>query len=138
MKWIAALLVVAALAGCTAEDGPRYASFEDALAAPGTDFEVGNLTVRVLEPHPLEGQRKGETEVVLLVHDGQAPVTDASIFMAADMPAMGHGTDGEEMPTHTQHGVYVGKTDLFMPGQWVIDFALEQRDMAFQVTVQVQ
>lgn len=128
---VALVLLVLPLGGCVgggsgsgAEDA-RYASFSAAASAPGPEVAPeggGPERLKVLKPVSTAGVATGTQEVVVLLTDGEGPITDAEMTLDARMPAMGHGADPEEDPVHDGHGVYVGSTNLVMSGQWNLLF----------------
>lgn len=46
------------------------------------------------------------------------PVADATIADNVEMPSMGHGSPGNVTPASQGGGVYAGKINLTMPGDW--------------------
>lgn len=142
-----ALVVAVPLAGCVGQGGDgRFASFDDALQATGPVFEPVNgtsdLRLKLLVPSTTDGLTKGEQEVVVLLYrdPDPTPITDAQVALAAQMPAMGHGTNPEADPAHEAHGVYIGMTTWSMPGQWILNVDVTLSDgavAAFDIPVQV-
>lgn len=129
VKTPAAVVVVATLlAGCTSDPdlGNPFDSLAEAQAAAGVTMEAGPWLVKLLEPRDMHHVTVGDHKVVLLVTQNGTghPVTGLEIAMDATMPAMDHGTDAETDPRHDDFGIYVGRTDLFMPGDWQIAFYL--------------
>jgi hypothetical protein len=115
---------------CAPNDEPiplPYASFEEAMDAPGTEFEANNtdssIKLKLLTPENPEDIDEGSLAVVVLLYDSETgePVTDASFEVNAQMPAMGHGTSPEAHPTHEKDGMYIGCTTISMPGDWLIN-----------------
>ena len=45
------------------------------------------------------------------------------------MPSMGHGSDGNVSPVHTENGVYAGKVNFNMTGDWQITLKLKRGDI---------
>lgn len=149
---VAVALLAMPLAGCIGGDGGGadgqtlgYASFDEAANADGQVYQAVNadsaVQLKLLQPADTTSVPTGDTPVVFLLYDADAsePVTDADVTIKAMMPAMGHGTSGEEDPTHRAHGIYQGKTVLSMPGAWIInlDATLANGDtLEFDVEVQ--
>ncbi len=148
---IALVLTSALLAGCIGGDGGTegqtlgYASFDDAANAQGKVLEAVNtdsdIQMKLLQPADPTSVPTGDLPVVLLLYDAGAnePITDADVAIEAMMPAMGHGTSGEEDPTHAGMGIYEGKTVLSMPGTWIINLDVTLADgtpLEFDVEVQ--
>lgn len=86
-------------------------------------YEAPNLKLKVLEPVNLGDALTGKRVFMVLLRDvgRDAPVTNADVNLASRMPSMGHGTHGEEDPTHEFHGQYVGRTNFSMPGDWIVE-----------------
>ncbi len=49
------------------------------------------------------------------------PVSDFTVVFETLMPSMGHGSEGNENPRHTQNGAYRGRIGFNMKGDWRID-----------------
>ncbi len=49
------------------------------------------------------------------------PVSDFTVVFETLMPSMGHGSEGNENPRHTQNGAYSGRIGFNMKGDWRID-----------------
>jgi hypothetical protein len=45
------------------------------------------------------------------------------------MPSMGHGSSGNVSPVHTADGIYTGKVNFSMTGDWQITLKLKRGDM---------
>ena len=130
------LLLAAPLAGCASSDDgggdTLYPSYEAAKRAPGSIHEPRehrggtDLHLKLLEPKDAQNAPQGEAPLFILLFDATSdtPVEDATVTLASQMPAMGHGTSGERAPVHDGHGVYVGQMNLVMPGNWVIELTV--------------
>jgi len=66
----------------------------------------------------------GSNNYDVLIHKMSAdmmqfsPVTDATLADKVEMPSMGHGSPGNVTPAGQGSGVYAGKINLTMPGDW--------------------
>lgn len=145
---IALLLLTVPLAGCAAFDGggddggdgaelpddAPYASFEEALSAPGEVLKPVNSTstvrLKLLQPASTQDLDQGVLEIWVLLYDSATsePITDATFSIGAFMPAMGHGTNPEVAPVHQGAGFYKGSTNLMMGGGWIINLDVELAD----------
>jgi hypothetical protein len=118
-------------------DGPdtsaRYDTFNEALDAEGETVDPVNATgdrnmkVKFLDPASTDGAETGKQPLVLLLYDADAaePVTDGTVSLSSWMPGMGHGTHGEEDPTHKDHGEWGGVTNFTMEGTWEVNLTAE-------------
>lgn len=50
------------------------------------------------------------------------PLTDCTVTMTPEMPAMGHGSPDNVSPSHVASGRYQGSVNLIMKGSWKIAF----------------
>jgi hypothetical protein len=130
------LMAATAVAGCTTGNGTgsgagdgSFPSYEEAKNAPGqvylrTGGEGGamDLRLKLLEPEDPQNANEGTHTIVILLFDAEAdrPLTDAQITLESMMSGMDHGSDGETDPTHKHHGVYQGRTNHVMPGDWAV------------------
>lgn len=54
------------------------------------------------------------------------PLTDWTLVVTPEMPAMGHGSPDNVNPTHVASGRYDGSVNLTMPGLWKVAFDFAQ------------
>lgn len=144
---VACLLIVASLAGCIGESSPSDLPVESFAEARSADGEVvepldsdSSVRLKLLDPADPSSVSTGKRDIVLLLFDGDSPVTDADMTLEARMPEMGHGTSPEEDPLHRQEGIYVGSTNFAMTGEWVLRFNASLADgetLAFEIPVTV-
>lgn len=56
------------------------------------------------------------------------PVNDATIAFQPSMPSMGHGSSGNQQPTRTGNGLYTGRVNYTMTGEWQINLSVTALD----------
>jgi hypothetical protein len=104
--------------------------------AAGTGVKVlkngTNYTVVTLLDHPWS---VGINTVDIMVHassDGMTftPVADAYLAAIPTMPSMGHGSHGNVDPTAIGNGLYRGKVNLTMTGEWDIEVRHVENDVS--------
>jgi len=72
--------------------------------------------------------------------DTLRPFDPAEVHIEPDMPAMGHGSSGNEQPGVDKPGHYRGMVNFTMPGEWVVHVTIQHKtstatvDFAFEVT----
>ncbi len=66
------------------------------------------------------------TRETMMIHPA---VTDLTTEVEMLMPSMGHGSSGNENPVHAANGVYNGKVNFNMTGDWQITLKLKRGDM---------
>lgn len=76
----------------------------------------------------------GMNTIDFLVHstmDGfeYTPVVDVTPYVNPTMPSMGHGSPGNVNPSHSHSGLYTGKVNFTMTGDWDIEFGWTENDM---------
>lgn len=111
-----------------------------------TTFALNVATSNAVKVLKIDGQGKrivtlkttkwavGMNTIDFLVHstvDGfeYMPVTDITPFVDPTMPSMGHGSPGNVNPTHSHDGLYTGKVNFTMTGDWDIAFGWTENDM---------
>lgn len=143
---VTCLLVVASLAGCigsgSQQSGLPVATFDEAMSADGEVAEPidsdSSVRLKLLDPADTSSVPTEKIDVVVVLYDGDSPITDAEMTLDAWMPSMGHGTSPEEDPAHRKEGIYAGSTNLIMAGDWVLKFNATLADgtsLAFEVPV---
>lgn len=141
---LTAVLVALPLAGCASEEGDgtpdSFDSYEEAKAADGRVYEEHgtlDLHLKLLVPEDPDNAAEGKQPIVFLLFDGaaDAPVTDAQVALVSNMPAMGHGTNGEVDPTHQGHGVYRGETNHIMSGDWDVEITVDLDGESYEFSI---
>lgn len=66
------------------------------------------------------------TRESMMIHPA---VTDLTTEVEMLMPSMGHGSDGNVSPVHSANGIYKGKVNFNMTGDWQITLRLKRGDM---------
>jgi hypothetical protein len=61
------------------------------------------------------------------------PKTDLTTYLTPTMPSMGHGSSGNVDPIHKLNGMYTGKVNLTMTGDWDLEFGWMVNDSPFKV-----
>lgn len=100
-------------------DGLTVADSSDAKTLPvGTETYLVTLSFA-------KGPEVGVNDVTVSVHKPQdamamayVPVTDLTLALTPEMPSMGHGTSGNVDPVHAGNGLYDGKLNFTMSGDW--------------------
>jgi hypothetical protein len=102
-------------------------TFEGLTVADSTDAKtitVGTDTYLVTLSFA-KGPAVGVNDVTVSAHKPQdatamvfVPVVDLSLALTPEMPSMGHGTSGNVDPVHAGQGLYDGKLNFTMSGDW--------------------
>lgn len=95
--------------------GAKVFTFTDPVTSVATKY-VASLSFTAAPKVGLN-----PVEVTLHRMDGAmvfSPVTDASIALDPQMPAMGHGSPGSVSPVHAADGCYDGQLSFSMAGEW--------------------
>lgn len=77
----------------------------------------------------LENAKVGMNDFIISVHTRENMmfhpyVDDLTIVAEPFMPSMGHGSNGNVNPTFTSQGIYVGKVNFNMTGDWEVRLTL--------------
>lgn len=85
-----------------------------------------------------EAPHVGVNELVVtahVAHDAMMmsydPVTDLAFTVTPEMPSMGHGSSNNLAPTLGDDGLYRGRVNFSMPGEWVVHLAVASGDATF-------
>ncbi|RPI69704.1 MAG: hypothetical protein EHM43_00860 [Ignavibacteriae bacterium] len=118
--------------------------------ASTTTFPVAVVASSAVKSIKIDGQGKtiitlmprswivGMNDLQFMVHttmDGFTfiPKTDLVPKLTPTMPSMGHGSNGNVDPVHKLNGVYTGKVNLTMTGNWDLEFGWMVNDSPFKV-----
>lgn len=105
-----------------------------------------NLTLKLLDPADPTSEDQGEQPFVFLLYDADdgVPATGANVTLEPYMPAMGHGSEGNEDPTPqlgsggNETGVYEGLVNYAMGGAWQVNLTASlDRDYRYDIPVNV-
>ena len=82
----------------------------------------------------LDSPKVGINDFIVSIHTRESmmihpAVTDLTTEVEMLMPSMGHGSDGNVSPVHTENGVYAGKVNFNMTGDWQITLKLKRDDI---------
>lgn len=82
----------------------------------------------------LDSPKVGLNDFIVSIHSRESmmihhAVTDLTTEVEMLMPSMGHGSDGNVNPVHTENGVYAGKVNFNMTGDWQITLKLKRGDI---------
>jgi hypothetical protein len=82
----------------------------------------------------LDSPKVGMNDFTVSIHTRESmmihpAVTDLTTEVEMLMPSMGHGSDGNVSPVHTANGIYNGKVNFNMTGDWQITLKLRRGDM---------
>lgn len=82
----------------------------------------------------LDSPKVGMNDFIVSIHTRESmmihpAVTDLTTEVEMLMPSMGHGSDGNVSPVHTENGVYAGKVNFNMTGDWQITLKLKRGDI---------
>jgi hypothetical protein len=69
----------------------------------------------------------GMNDIEVFVHTEESmmsypAVENITLVMTPDMPSMGHGSPNNENPVHKGNGMYQGKVNFTMGGEWRVMF----------------
>lgn len=86
-----------------------------------------NQVIYILTLNGLDETEVGTNPFILTIARKESlmsftPVTDLDITVEPRMPDMGHGSEGNVDPVHTEHGKYAGTVGFNMTGYWTVDF----------------
>ncbi len=90
--------------------------------------ENGRIFISLVGPaDPIVGSNDFE----IVIHERESmmswpAITDYSIEIEPEMPAMGHGSPNNENPVHQQLGHYKGLVNFTMTGEWVVHVTINE------------
>ncbi len=95
-----------------------------------------NYFITLLEPSSPE---IGINDFVIGVYKQEDMMTypvaaDLNISIEPEMPSMGHGSPNNVNPSYTSDGMYSGKVNFTMSGEWRINFEVKDSDMTLLKT----
>lgn len=79
----------------------------------------------------LDSPKVGLNDFIVSIHTRESmlihpAVTDLTTEVELLMPSMGHGSSGNVSPVHTANGLYIGKVNFNMTGDWQITLKLKR------------
>ena len=82
----------------------------------------------------LDFPKVGMNEFIVSIHTRESmlihpAVTDLTTEIELLMPSMGHGSSGNVSPVHTENGLYAGKVNFNMTGDWQITLKLKKGEV---------
>ena len=82
----------------------------------------------------LESPKVGLNEFTVSIHTRESmmihpAVTDLTTEVVLLMPSMGHGSSGNINPVHSANGIYTGKVNFSMTGDWQITLKLKRGEV---------
>jgi copper chaperone NosL len=95
------------------------------------------VTLELFMPHDVTpGRHPFEISAGVRGRDGSwLPLMNLEIEIEPDMPSMGHGSPGNEHPTHTTNpGHYAGLVNFTMRGEWVVHVRVRENGIEIGTT----
>jgi YtkA-like len=95
------------------------------------ETQVGSASVAkfTIKAEKAPSQGKNDFELSLLDAKSGAPIEGATITVTATMPAMGDGSDGEEVMDQKSGNYHIMNVNFMMAGQWKVAYKATKGDL---------